>query len=116
MLKAYNQKIIETPTYTEIWEYEKPIVYKVDENKNEEFQELLNPISFIKNKDEINFLKNNENLSSLLKYVYEVEERNLSVTEIVEAHKKGLFQEVFGVGTKWKIWPTNKKKDNKNKQ
>ena len=30
---------------------------------------------------------------------YEVEERNLAVTEIVEAHKKGLFQEVFGVGT-----------------
>jgi branched-chain amino acid aminotransferase len=30
---------------------------------------------------------------------YEVEERNLSVDEIVEAHKKGLFQEVFGVGT-----------------
>ena len=30
---------------------------------------------------------------------YEVEERNLSVAEIVEAHKKGLFQEVFGVGT-----------------
>jgi branched-chain amino acid aminotransferase len=30
---------------------------------------------------------------------YEVEERNLAVTEIVEAHKKGLFQDVFGVGT-----------------
>jgi branched-chain amino acid aminotransferase len=30
---------------------------------------------------------------------YEVEERNLSVSEIVEAHKKGVFQEVFGVGT-----------------
>ena len=30
---------------------------------------------------------------------YEVEERNLSVAEIVDAHKKGLFQEVFGVGT-----------------
>ena len=30
---------------------------------------------------------------------YEVEERNLAVSEIVEAHKKGLFQEVFGVGT-----------------
>jgi branched-chain amino acid aminotransferase len=30
---------------------------------------------------------------------YEVEERNLAVTEIVEAHKQGLFQEVFGVGT-----------------
>jgi len=30
---------------------------------------------------------------------YEVEERLLSVTEIVEAHKKGLLQEVFGVGT-----------------
>lgn len=30
---------------------------------------------------------------------YEVEERNLSVDEIVEAHKKGLLQEVFGVGT-----------------
>ena len=30
---------------------------------------------------------------------FEVEERNLAVTEIVEAHKKGLFQEVFGVGT-----------------
>jgi branched-chain amino acid aminotransferase len=30
---------------------------------------------------------------------YEVEERNLSIDEIVEAHKKGLFQEVFGVGT-----------------
>ncbi|WP_430596660.1 rolling circle replication-associated protein [Enterococcus sp. DIV0175] len=38
MLKAYNQKIIETPTYTEIWEYEKPIVYKVDEKKNEEYE------------------------------------------------------------------------------
>ncbi|MGI9139085.1 MAG: branched-chain amino acid aminotransferase [Sediminibacterium sp.] len=30
---------------------------------------------------------------------YEVEERNLAVTEIVETHKKGLLQEVFGVGT-----------------
>ena len=30
---------------------------------------------------------------------YEVEERNLAIKEIVEAHKKGLFQEVFGVGT-----------------
>ncbi len=30
---------------------------------------------------------------------YEVEERNLLVSEIIEAHKKGLFQEVFGVGT-----------------
>ena len=30
---------------------------------------------------------------------YVVEERNLSVDEIVEAHKKGLLQEVFGVGT-----------------
>jgi len=30
---------------------------------------------------------------------YVVEERNLSIDEIVEAHKKGLFQEVFGVGT-----------------
>ena len=30
---------------------------------------------------------------------YVVEERNLSVDEIVEAHKKGLLQEAFGVGT-----------------
>lgn len=30
---------------------------------------------------------------------YVVEERNLSVEEIVAAHKKGLFQEIFGVGT-----------------
>jgi len=30
---------------------------------------------------------------------YEVEERFLSVAEIVDAHKKGVFQEVFGVGT-----------------
>lgn len=30
---------------------------------------------------------------------YEVEERFLSVAEIVDAHKKGLLQEVFGVGT-----------------
>jgi branched-chain amino acid aminotransferase len=30
---------------------------------------------------------------------YVVEERNLSIAEIVDAHKKGLFQEVFGVGT-----------------
>ena len=30
---------------------------------------------------------------------YVVEERNLSVDEIVDAHKKGLFQEIFGVGT-----------------
>ena len=30
---------------------------------------------------------------------YEVEERNLSVEEIVAAHKKGVFQEIFGVGT-----------------
>ncbi|WP_413480124.1 hypothetical protein [Carnobacterium maltaromaticum] len=37
MLKAYNQKIIETPTYIEVWEYEKPIFYKIDEKKNDEF-------------------------------------------------------------------------------
>ena len=30
---------------------------------------------------------------------YEVEERFLSVSEIVDAHKKGVFTEVFGVGT-----------------
>ena len=30
---------------------------------------------------------------------YEVEERNLAVSEIIDAHKKGLLQEVFGVGT-----------------
>ena len=30
---------------------------------------------------------------------YAVEERNLSVAEIVDTHKRGLFQEVFGVGT-----------------
>ena len=30
---------------------------------------------------------------------YEVEERNLSVDEIIAAHKKGVFQEIFGVGT-----------------
>ncbi len=30
---------------------------------------------------------------------YEVEERNLSVEEIIDAHKKGVFQEIFGVGT-----------------
>lgn len=30
---------------------------------------------------------------------FEVEERNLSVDEIVEAHKQGKLQEVFGVGT-----------------
>jgi len=30
---------------------------------------------------------------------YSVEERNLSVDEIVAAHKKGVFQEIFGVGT-----------------
>ena len=28
-----------------------------------------------------------------------MEERNLAISEIVEAHKKGLFQEIFGVGT-----------------
>lgn len=34
MLKSYNQKIIETPTYIEIWEYEKPVIYKIDEKKS----------------------------------------------------------------------------------
>ncbi|EUJ38594.1 Rep protein [Brochothrix campestris FSL F6-1037] len=28
MLHGYNQKIIETPTYIEIWEYEQPILAK----------------------------------------------------------------------------------------
>ncbi|WP_239257381.1 rolling circle replication-associated protein [Listeria ilorinensis] len=28
LIKGYNQKIIETPTYIEIWEYEKPIRYR----------------------------------------------------------------------------------------
>lgn len=37
MLKIYNQKIIETPTYIEIWEYEKPVVYKIDEKKNNDY-------------------------------------------------------------------------------
>ncbi|MFY8166549.1 MAG: branched-chain amino acid aminotransferase [Sediminibacterium sp.] len=41
----------------------------------------------------------NSSIILLREMGYEVEERNLSVTEIVEAHKKGLFQEVFGVGT-----------------
>lgn len=38
MLKTYNQKIIETPTYIEIWEYEKPVIYKIDEKKNNEYE------------------------------------------------------------------------------
>lgn len=38
MLKAYNQKVIETPTYIEIWEYEKPVIYKIDEKKAFEYE------------------------------------------------------------------------------
>lgn len=41
----------------------------------------------------------NSAITLLREMGYEVEERNLAVTEIVEAHKKGLFQEIFGVGT-----------------
>ena len=41
----------------------------------------------------------NSSITILREMGYEVEERNLSISEIVEAHKKGLFQEVFGVGT-----------------
>ena len=41
----------------------------------------------------------NSSIILLREMGYEVEERNLSISEIVEAHKKGLFQEVFGVGT-----------------
>lgn len=38
MLKSYNQKVIETPTYIEIWEYEKPVIYKIDEKKAFEYE------------------------------------------------------------------------------
>lgn len=38
MLKSYNQKIIETPTYIEIWEYEKLVIYKIDEKKAFEYE------------------------------------------------------------------------------
>ena len=41
----------------------------------------------------------NSAITLLKEMGYEVEERFLSVAEIVDAHKKGLFQEVFGVGT-----------------
>lgn len=41
----------------------------------------------------------NSSITILREMGYEVEERFLSVEEIVEAHKKGLFTEVFGVGT-----------------
>ena len=41
----------------------------------------------------------NSSIILLREMGYEVEERNLSIAEIIEAHKKGLFQEVFGVGT-----------------
>jgi branched-chain amino acid aminotransferase len=41
----------------------------------------------------------NSAITILKEMGYEVEERFLSVAEIVDAHKKGLFQEVFGVGT-----------------
>ena len=41
----------------------------------------------------------NSSIILLREMGYEVEERDLGVSEIVEAHKKGLFQEVFGVGT-----------------
>ena len=41
----------------------------------------------------------NSAITLLREMGYEVEERFLSVAEIVDAHKKGLFQEVFGVGT-----------------
>lgn len=40
MLKGYNQKIIETSTYIEIWDYEKPVFYKQAEPKNEEKRKL----------------------------------------------------------------------------
>ncbi len=41
----------------------------------------------------------NSAITLLREMGYEVEERFLSVAEIIDAHKKGLFQEVFGVGT-----------------
>jgi len=41
----------------------------------------------------------NSSITILREMGYEVEERFLSVEEIVDAHKKGLFTEVFGVGT-----------------
>lgn len=38
MLKGYNQKIIETSTYIEIWDYEKPVFYRQIEPKDEKKQ------------------------------------------------------------------------------
>lgn len=42
MLKAYNQKIIETPTYIEIWEYDQPIFLKKEQTIRNERLEWLN--------------------------------------------------------------------------
>lgn len=43
LLLAYNQKIIETPTYKEIWEYDTPIQLKKETSKesNNEYKEEL---------------------------------------------------------------------------
>lgn len=38
MLKGYNQKIIETSTYIEIWDYETPVFYRQIEPKDEKKQ------------------------------------------------------------------------------
>lgn len=35
LLKGYNQRIVETPTYIEIWDYEKPVIYSVEENEKQ---------------------------------------------------------------------------------
>lgn len=40
MLKGYNQKIIETSTYIEIWDYEKPVLYRQTEPINEKKRKL----------------------------------------------------------------------------
>lgn len=37
MIRMYNQKIIETPTYIEIWEYEKPIISNTKNNTSENY-------------------------------------------------------------------------------
>ncbi|MBP2098415.1 rolling circle replication-associated protein [Enterococcus rivorum] len=40
MLKGYNQKIIETSTYIEIWDYEKPVLYRQTDPINEKKRKL----------------------------------------------------------------------------
>lgn len=67
LLHAYNQKVIETPTYKEIWEYEKPIQLK-KETLNEEPKEYREELAWLYEEEEKDTKRDYDELAAYEQY------------------------------------------------